>query len=170
MLIRTASEQDKAAMGKIYCFAWQRAYRGIMPQDFLNALTVENSTPKTIRPESNLVAEHNGEVVGLVNYGRAREEQAAMMGEIRAIYVLPGQWRHGAGKGLFEAAAGRMKAAGFDGFYLWVLKDNARARGFYEKMSMDKADEEKTVIIAGRELSEVKYGYRFDPRPGNQKF
>ena len=81
----------------------------------------------------------------------------AGMGELRAIYVLPGCWRHGIGRALFTAGCERLREMGFGEFYLWVLRDNVRARAFYEKMGMRPSGEEKADRIGGAEAVEVRY-------------
>lgn len=40
MHVRTARPTDAAAMGALVVRAWQAAYRGLMPDDYLDGLTV----------------------------------------------------------------------------------------------------------------------------------
>lgn len=150
-------------MGRVYCLSWQKAYEGIVPQDFLNHLTPENSAPPAdrISAGNSRVFEENGEIVGLVNFGVSRTPISENFGELRSIYVLPEHWAKGIGSRLFAEARAELKKAGFDGFYLWVLRDNLRARRFYEKMGMTSANAEKIDSIGGKELVEVKYVYVF---------
>ena len=165
VLIRNANSEDSMALGNVYCYAWKEGYKNIIPQPFLDALTVENSAPKPdkINCDNNFVAEDNGNVVGLVNYGQARDKEADNMGELRSIYVLADFWGKGVGRSLFEAASTVLKNRGYDGFYLWVLKENYRARRFYEKMGMVLSDHERTISIAGKKLVESKYEFKFTP-------
>ena len=156
-MIRPAAQGDSSAMGKIYCLSWQGGYKDILPEEYLAALTEEVCAPKKVNPDCNLVWEEaDGTLAGLVNFGAARGGEENI-GELRAIYVLPEVWGSGIAAKLFSAAAERLKARGFEHFYLWVLEDNLRARRFYEKMGMRRADERKEVNIGGKFAAEVKY-------------
>ena len=156
-MIRPAVQGDNAALGKIYCLSWQSGYKGILPDEYLAALTVEICAPKKVNPDLNLVWEEaDTALTGIVNFGPAREGEGNI-GELRAIYVLPEVWGSGVAARLFSAAAERLKARGYEHFYLWVLEDNLRARRFYEKMGMRRTDERKEVNIGGKFAAEVKY-------------
>jgi len=70
--------------------------------------------------------------------------------------VLPTCWKGGVGRRLFSEACGALREAGCGKVFLWVLTENASARGFYERMGMSPAGEQ-TITIAGKELSETRY-------------
>jgi len=152
-MIRGGCKDDSLAMGRVYCEAWKSAYVGIVPQDFLDALTPEMAAPpaERIAPENCRVYEDGGEVAGLINFVPSGDE-----GEIRSIYVLPTCWKGGVGRRLFSEACGALREAGCGKVFLWVLTENASARGFYERMGMSPAGEQ-TITIAGKELSETRY-------------
>ena len=156
-MIRQVSPRDARALGKIFCFSWKAAYRGIVPDAHLDAMTVRSCTPKEIDPAHLLVAEEGGAVVGLVRFGAVRDEGMGEWGEVRAIYVLPESWGGGHGRALLEGAAQELRRQGYGKFYLWVLKDNARARAFYERMGMKNACAERTINIGGKDIWEVRY-------------
>jgi GNAT superfamily N-acetyltransferase len=63
-----------------------------------------------------VVAEDAGRIVGFVAFDRR---------QLHALYVLSAYWGQGVGRRLL-AAAGPVQE-------LWVLRDNARARRFYER-------------------------------------
>ena len=135
-MIRPAVYDDADAIAAVYCFSWKEGYKGILPSVYLDSLTVESNTPKNFNPSNYLVSETDGKVTGIVNCGSPREESEAGTGELRAIYVMPDHWHSGIGTSLFKAASEALKNAGYTSFYLWTLKDNVRARRFYEKMGM----------------------------------
>ena len=159
VILRNATPTDAMALGNVYCYAWKEGYKNIIPQQFLDSLTVESSAPRPdrINCDNNHVAEYNGQVVGLVNYGQGRDSENNNMGELRSIYVLADFWGKGIAKSLFEEAYSVLQKRGYVGFYLWVLKENYRARRFYEKMGMVCSGEEKTLTIGGKELVESRY-------------
>ncbi len=156
-MIRIAKESDAQAIGLIYSASWKEAYKGIVPQKFLNSLTAQNCTPTINEDSFNLVAEENGKVVGVINLSKGRDKGTENNGEIAAIYVLPEFWLKGHGAELFNSAIQLFAEENFGEFYLWVLKDNLQARKFYEKMHMTLSAIEKTICIGGKDLVEVKY-------------
>lgn len=155
MKIRPARAEDAAAVGKIYCDSWKAAYRGIMPDDYLDALTPDD---RTINPANYLVLEsEEGAVFGLANIGASRDKERPDWGELRAIYLLPEYWRKGSGTALFRAAEEELRRRGYGRYFLWVLVENTRARRFYEKMGMRLSGPEQSFSIGGKEIWECRY-------------
>ena len=54
--------------------------------------------------------------------------------------------------------ARRLAADGFKAMIIWVLKDNLKARAFYEAMGGVPVGE-KTITIGGAESIDVAYGW-----------
>ena len=160
-MIRGGNSGDSAAMGRIYCEAWKKAYAGIVPGEFLGSLSPEMTAPppERISPDNCFVYDIDGEAVGLVNFGEVREAGIAGAAEIHSIYVRPDHWQGGIGRKLFAAACEKLAAAGYKKLILWTLAENTRARAFYERMGM-KAFGEREIEIAGKVLSET--GYEMD--------
>lgn len=159
MIVRPANPEDAAAIGKIYCESWKAAYRGIVPQDYLDSLTPDD---RQINPANYLVLEsEEGVVFGLANIGASRDKERPDWGELRAIYLLPEFWRKGAGTALFQAAETKLRQMGFSRYFLWVLTENIRARQFYEKMGMYPSGKEHTLSIGGKEVMECQYEKEF---------
>jgi len=95
-----------------------------------------------------------------VNGGPSRSTTLPYSGEIYAIYVLPPHQGHGHGSALLRAGARELLAHGFRGIVLWVLRDNAPSRLFYERMGgrhLRGQDEERE--IAGVIVTEAGYAW-----------
>ena len=163
-MIRPGTGRDSADMGRVYCLAWQQAYAGIVPGEFLKALRPEECAPppEKVTPGSCRVYETDGRVVGLVNFGPGRDDDAGGLAEVRTIYVLPEYWRRGIGRALMRAAADAVRDAGYPGYFLWVLTENARARRFYESVGLCFSGETRVKEIAGKPLSESRYILNFE--------
>lgn len=157
MEVRHAGEDESGRMGLIYCESWKAAYKGIVPDDYLNSLTVENCTPKKMNPAKNLVVLDGEACVGLCNISPGRDDGAGGEGEICAIYLLPDYFGKGFAKPLFERGVRELRGMGFTRQYLWVLADNARARSFYEKNGFHANGETRSITISGAALWETKY-------------
>ncbi len=149
-MIRPAKQADARMLGQVYSAAWKTAYRGLMPDFFLEILTPENCAPKPdhIAPDRRLVAAEEDTVIGTVTFDD---------GEIRSIYLLPEHWGRGAGQELFRGAVTAMRERGCETVMLWVQRDNARARRFFEKMGMKMTENTRETEIAGEYLTEIQY-------------
>ncbi|MFT4199475.1 GNAT family N-acetyltransferase [Gordonia sp. (in: high G+C Gram-positive bacteria)] len=137
MLIRPATVDDAPAIADINVRGWQIGYRGLLPQDHLDGLSVDERTERWRAiigagdPTAHqLVAELAGCVVGWTAFGGDRTESGS--GELWALYVDPDRWSHGVGAALICAAERALTAAGFDEAVLWVLDGNERADRFYQ--------------------------------------
>lgn len=166
--IRPADPRDAAVLARLHVRTWQVAYRGQLPDGFLDALEAEID-PRTARWERwiadaasrrwiQLVAEDGDRVVGFVTFGPSGDEPIdPRIGEIYAIYVDPSYWDRGYGRALFTAADHGLTAAGFGEATLWVLDTNARARRFYEIAGWVADGAVKTEHRGDIELREVRY-------------
>jgi ribosomal protein S18 acetylase RimI-like enzyme len=163
--VRPATAADAPAMGRLHVRAWQAAYRGHMPDGYLDGLRAEDRAAGweralgVERPRGVvLVAERDGEVVGFATVGPAEDPEGA--GELYAINVDPAHWGTGAGRALLEAAQAELARLGFDETVLWVLPANARARRFYELAGWASDGTERTVDVLGVTVPEVRYRRR----------
>ncbi len=132
---------DESCIAGVHVQTWQAAYRGQVPDEFLDALSVDRRTEswRRIIVESALptkgafVLERDGRVVGFAHVAPSRDDDAQReVGELTAIYLLPEFWGLGAGRLLIERALRSLRSAGFAEATLWVLETNVRARRFYE--------------------------------------
>jgi ribosomal protein S18 acetylase RimI-like enzyme len=136
---RDARPSDAQAIAAVHVASWHYAYRGLLPDAFLDRLSVEDrerswGTALADPAYGVVVAEDAGRVVGFVSFGPSRDEGASdRTAEIPAIYVDPEVLGTGVGRRLFDAAVGRLREAGYARATLWVLEANDRARRFYEK-------------------------------------
>ena len=165
-MIRDAAATDAAAIAKVHVESWEGTYRGLMPDEVIDGLTLERRTAGWSRaladpqPRSaSFVAEHDGEVVGMASVGPTRDEDldSQSMGEVLAIYVIPGHWGHGHGKGLMVASLDWLRDAGYSNSMLWVLDTNSIGRSFYERggWALDAAS--KLEDSFGAPINEVRY-------------
>ncbi len=147
---------------------WQKAYRGIMPDDYLDSLD-DDLPARQARmkvmiispPEPGMiqfVAEHDRRVVGYVATGPSRDEGAPVLtGEIYALYVHPEKWRAGAGSALMTTALEHLQAEGFTEATLWVFEENKGARGFYERHKFRHDGSTEIFERGGGQAIEIRY-------------
>ncbi len=142
----------------IYAKSWKAAYRGIVPKAYLDKLTSESWTMAMKNsPFRNYILRDEGVLVAASAIYKARDSKYEGYGEIVSIYVLPEYLGKGYGTALFRFMTEKLRALGYDKQYLWVLKENFRARRFYEKMGFNFNGDEKSTEICGEKLVEVCY-------------
>jgi hypothetical protein len=163
-LIRPARPEDAPGIVRVHGDTWRAAYRGLVPDAFLEGFgrepdAVERRRRWLERPESvTLVAEEAGEVVGFAVGGRSRGGPAEFDAELYALYVLPDRQGRGLGRSLLREFASAAGAKGFRSLVLWVLRDNASGRAFYESLGGSLVGE-KSIDLGGATLPEVAYGW-----------
>lgn len=167
MTVRPAKADDARAIAEVHVGTWQAAYRGIVPDDFLDALDVAQRAEawsKTLAhtdPDwpgmQTSVAVLDGRVLGFASIGPTRDDDSTpATGELYAIYVDADHWDSGAGKALMIAAIHQLRER-FEHAVLWVLDENARARHFYEKGGWRFDGATKDDDSRGFTLREVRY-------------
>ena len=163
-MVRPAEREDSAAIARVHVASWRTAYRGLLPDDFLASLSEEHYTDRWTRVIGEgssrvFVVEEDGEIVGFASCGRERAGEGSFAGELYAIYVLDSAQRHGQGRELVRAAAGALKKMKLTDMIVWVLRDNAPARRFYERLGGIYV-RSQPITIGSATLEEVSYGWR----------
>jgi GNAT superfamily N-acetyltransferase len=107
--------EDVAEIDVVHVRCWQVAYRGLLPQAYVDGLDPgqrigqwERSLSAAKRSDGGtLVAGAGGRLSGFVSYGPARDDDAESRraGEIYAIYLVPAAWGAGIGRQLMTASA-----------------------------------------------------------------
>jgi ribosomal protein S18 acetylase RimI-like enzyme len=164
MKLRVATAADARAIAEIHVAAWRAAFRGLMPDDFLAALSVEERTVAWANglsrpsPSQLALAEIEDALAGFCIYGATRDDESPDVAEIYAINVHPNRWGRGAGRALCEHAYREAAARGHTSMTLWVMIGNGRARRFYEHLgyAADGATRTNSQLI-GRPFDELRY-------------
>ena len=172
LTIRAAEVDDAPAIAKVHVDTWRSTYGGIIPQNYLDTLTVESRTIGWVRLLERggggfvtMVSEdHDGRVVGFVCGGPLRHRDQRFHAEISSLYVQRSYQRAGHGRRLFLAASNRLADRGLHGLFVWVLADNP-SRNFYETLGGAVVDE-ATRNFAGKQLKELGYGWDQTPSYG----
>lgn len=160
--IRRAAAEDASAISEIYALSWKTAYRGVVPQAYLDELKLDFWKPKFENWIQNNVLKADilfldETPVGCVAYGKAREEQFADWGEIVSIYIHPDHFRKGYGKMLLNSALKNFKEDGFEDCYLWVLSENTNAQQFYKQNGFTPTQDQCQCEIMGKQLTDLRY-------------
>ena len=157
-LQKVTKADDFNAIGEIYAQSWKLAYRGIVPQGYLDGLA--GSQWAGVLGDSKYdayVILEDGKYIGTSSICAARDEKMVGWGEIISIYLLPEYFGKGYAQPLLQRAMNALKEKGYANIYLWVLKENIRAQRFYEKHGFHQNGDVSFIEIAGKTLTEIRY-------------
>jgi GNAT superfamily N-acetyltransferase len=150
--IRIATPDDAHNLAMMHIASWHETYAGMLPDKILSALSVE----------SRAAAEHDGTIIGFGSCGAQRTEtlqSKGFDGEVSAIYVIREFQNRKIGTKLLQLMSSGLISRGFNAAALWVLRDNLRARRFYEHMEgqliAEREDVRDDVVLV-----ELAYGWR----------
>jgi ribosomal protein S18 acetylase RimI-like enzyme len=173
--VRLATVDDAGAIAAVHVAAWRAAYAGLMPQEVLDGLSVEKriagwqrSLPIVGPDMTCVVTDDANIVVGFAHYGLARDATYVdqLRGELFAINLQPEVWRHGFGRQLCEQVLAHAAARQWHFLSLWVLRENIRARAFYESLGFIADGGEKTEsTLVGAPLNELRYRKQLPTAP-----
>lgn len=163
--IRRAVPSDAYDIAGVHVRTWQSAYRGLIPDSYLESLSISKraeSWAKQLEKSADgtryFVAELEGEIVGFGTVGKNGDDDSPDdVGELYAIYVLPGKQGIGIGSALLEAGLAFLKHEQFKRVTLWVLEGNHSSRRWYESRGWQLEGGLKTDERDGFQLHEIRY-------------
>ena len=165
MAIRRAEPADAGAIAEVRVASWRSAYRGLLPDSLLDAMSVQDieSRWRAWIEKGRIevfVLQKETRTVGFVAVGPTRDEDLddERVGEIYAIYVRPDEWRKGYGSALLSRAIESLMEQGRTEVTLWVLRDNERGTRFYDACGFEADGAMKVETREdGVELREIRY-------------
>lgn len=126
-------QDDARQIAEIIVEDWKNAYRGIIDNDFLDSMGVEERYQRELqRYQIYKVAAVDEKIMGLTWNEIADNEDSDC--EIIALYVRYEERKSGIGRALFLDSVEEFKSQGKKRMIIWCLKENYEARKFYEKM------------------------------------
>jgi len=161
--VRPAAAEDADAIARVQVETWRSAYRGAVPDAFLDDMDVAERAERwreglRERRRTTWVAESEGEIVGFVAFGPCRDaDVSATVGELYAIYVLAARWRGGIGRALHAVCLAELSGRGFEEATLWALDANPAAKAFYEALGWLPDGAMAPHDFAGTEMPLVRY-------------
>lgn len=167
--IRFANPSDVEQIAACHVASWQKIYRGHIPDNVLDSLSIKDREQKWYELLNNnvkiLVLVRDNKIIGFASLCPSRDKNTdpKKCGEISAIYLHPDFWHQGLGKKLCQAALSELEMSGFSEVIVWALKENEQARRFYIALEFTETDHTKSEpynedII----LNEVRYKRKLD--------
>ena len=155
--IRIAHTGDAATISAIFYASSQWAYRGILPDSFLESTTPDFWTADLEKDLSSgtrfgLVLEKDGAPAGT---GVMRTSNFAFFpndGELISLYLLSDEVGAGLGKTLILACKELLRARGYAHCVLDVFQGNDRARRFYDALGYQLTSHSVTQVVGEVEV------------------
>jgi ribosomal protein S18 acetylase RimI-like enzyme len=147
----------------VHVRGWQVSYRGLLPDDHLDNLSVERRAAAWAQwladpQQATAVYTAAAAVAGFVNVGASRDaDSGPRIGEVMMLYVLPESFRRGIGTALLDWAVNDSAARGLTQLTLWTLAANAGARSFYKHCGWALDGASKREPFAGAVLEQVRF-------------
>ena len=162
--IRPARPGDEAELANAHLHSWREAYKGLLPQSYLDdlPLTFKNRKnawlQKINEPEKFIlqVAESKYGIVGFACLQSARDEDRKEYAEVSAIYLLEKFKGKGIGFKLLASGLKQIQQRGFNKAYCWVLEGNPTVK-FYEKSGARFDGTAKDDEIGGMKCRDLRY-------------
>jgi GNAT superfamily N-acetyltransferase len=165
--VRLAAPGDAAAVAAIHIVAWRRAYAHVVPAAALTGIPPGDREAMWRgliagggRRRRVLVAgAPGGAPRGFAAWSPTRDADGdpSATAELCAIYVHPDAWGGGLGRALVEHGIALARADGFERATLWVVRDNARARRFYERAGWTPDGGRREEPVLGAPVAQVRY-------------
>ncbi|MDX2211705.1 MAG: GNAT family N-acetyltransferase [Oculatellaceae cyanobacterium bins.114] len=164
-MIRPATLDDIPAIARVHVDSWRTTYRGIVPDQYLDQMSYEQSEArwqKWLAIKGNyhhifVAQDQTGEVIGFANGGAERTQLPTCWGEVYAIYILQAYQRQGYGRQLAGAIASQLKQSGFASTLVWALINNPACK-FYQALGGQPIRQQR-INIGGKDLIEIAFGW-----------
>ena len=171
---RPGQAADWKAVAQLHTKSWQGAYRGILSDAFLDEELWDNrraywearfkaGIPPTIFPRN---AEQEKQMVGFVCAVADADPEWGTL--IDNLHVLPGAQQRGLGRQLMQQAARWVSSLSpssetqSNPMYLWVYRDNTKARAFYERIHGKAVESKSEQQPDGGMAAIVRYAWSWD--------
>lgn len=149
-IVEAAEDAHFEAMSLIHALGWRDTYADAIPADFMASEITDRRWVDTFRANhaeriyQGLLLYRGDMPVSCINFGPARVsnynpglictfDNAGYegWGEITSFYTHPNERGKGYGRLLMDEALRRLKAAGHPAAFVFVLRENEKARRFY---------------------------------------
>jgi ribosomal protein S18 acetylase RimI-like enzyme len=157
-----AGPSDAEDLARVHVASWRETYRGLLADAFLARMSEPGFARRfrrTLTDPGASVTLAAADRYGLVGYAQGGPSRRATPGEaeVATLYVLRQAQGRGLGARLMTETARALAAQGATSLMISVLRDNVRARGFYEHLGGVAEPARQEPGPGGRLLYEVAY-------------
>ncbi len=128
--IENALEADIESIAEINFNCWKYNFIDIFEDRYLKEININlfkdrwhNSYSQNQFKNTFVACSDDGNALGFITVGKARNSEFVDFGEVYAIYVDPKYQFKGIGKSLWSSGIDRLKELDFKVFYVWILSE-----------------------------------------------
>lgn len=170
LVFRRATGNDAEAIASMHTESWRDAYRGILPDSYLDGQVADERANLWRSRFSSLGSDRFLVVLaesprGLVGFACVLLDEDPQWGAcLDNLHVMPGWRSRGVGRLLFGRAVQWVMSTepGWP-IHLWVFEANAGARRLYDALGGEVVKHHKKEVLKGIEIPSVLYVWR-DPQ------
>ncbi|MGH6909379.1 MAG: GNAT family N-acetyltransferase [Phenylobacterium sp.] len=162
-LIFPAGPSDAEDLARVHVTSWRETYRGLLPDAFLarmsEAAHARRFARSLLHPQPKDVTLVAADRYGISGYAAGGASRSGVEGEaeIATLYILRAAQGRGLGARLMADMARVLAAQGATSLMISVLRENIRARGFYEHLGGVPDPARPEPGPGGQLLHEVAY-------------
>jgi GNAT superfamily N-acetyltransferase len=165
LLYRAGTVTDAPLIAALHADSWRRTYAFALPQEFIDSSLDANRAELWAERMSErapnqhvILAEERGVLAGFAClFGDHEPEWGTLLDN---LHVGIGLRRTGVGRGLVaRCAQWCIDAGNGSGLYLWVLEENANARGFYAHLGASDVGPGMSDLPAGEPVPSRRYAW-----------
>jgi GNAT superfamily N-acetyltransferase len=164
-IVRNAELEDIDAIAAIHVASWNRAYRGLVPEELSNERTLEfraRQWSEAFRREDAIILVACDEESSLKGFASASLiESERFSSYLETLYVAPEVWNMGIGSRLLAAVAKILLSRAANTLVLRAFH-YGRAREFYERLGAQRASDDSApqtrtddVVLAFNDLNNL---------------
>ena len=161
-----AGPSDAEDLARVHVTSWRETYRGLLPDAYLARMSEVAHARRFARalatPGPDEVILAAADRSGMIGYAAGGPSRTGTPGEaeIATLYLLRAAQGQGLGRRLMVDAARALAARGATSLLISVLRDNLKARGFYEHLGGEAQAARREPGPGGQLLYEVAYRWR----------
>tara|TARA_B110001469_G_C9338139_1_gene179492 strand:- start:36 stop:527 length:492 start_codon:yes stop_codon:yes gene_type:complete len=138
--VRKAQLSDSQEIALIHVNSWKSAFKGLMPERYINSYTIEDRNAEWLNvlengSESVIIAKDNNKLVGFLSYSKNADSLY-----LSKLYLCPSIYGQGVGSLLIKQMENESLAASIHLIRLYVLDNNQSAINFYSKQGFEFGD------------------------------
>lgn len=163
--VRNVLSTDALALATVHVASWKAAYRGLLPDEYLEGLRVADRLSHwedlvtSEQPDRSIllaVVDEKQQIRGFSGAGPTNDAELDTA-ELNRIYLEPAAWGKGLGRLLIRTTRERLWTMGYVKVLLWVHSGNVRARRFYEADGWMDDSISRTAAVWGVNVPETRY-------------
>jgi GNAT superfamily N-acetyltransferase len=167
MIVRTANPSDCGAIAALHALSWQRTYRNILSNDYLDHHVADDRkdlwdarfTKFDQRQHHVAVAVEHDAIIGFVCVLLDEEPEYGAL--LDNLHVAPDRHGNGAGRRLMASAAHWVAAMQPDWpIHLWVYEQNLRTVAFYRAVGGVDVEQRIIVTPAANRATVLRFEWR----------